>query len=395
VATVSKRDYYEVLGVPREAGAEEVKAAYRRLALKHHPDKNRASPDAQAEAEERFKEAAEAYEVLSDPDRRARYDRHGHEGLNGHAGFRDVSDIFSAFGDILGGDFFSAFFGGAATERGGPVAGARLDVEMLVTFEEVAEGAQRTVSVRRQDRCGTCEGSGSRSGRPPAPCERCRGSGVETASQGFFAIRRPCGRCGGEGTVLTDPCGACRGHGVVATKRDVAVAVPAGVEDGMVLRVRGEGHAGPRGGPPGDLHCHLKVREHDVFARSAKDPADLVVDVPVPLSTAVLGGEVDVPVLGGVERITIEPGTAPGATIRVRGGGLPRLGGGRGQLFVRVHYDVPKSPGRRWRKALEELQALEAADPGSATRKFRERLEAHAKAVQRRKDAKADPGKGS
>jgi molecular chaperone DnaJ len=375
VTTVSKRDYYEVLGVGRDAGGEEVKAAYRRLALRYHPDKNQGN----AEAVERFREAAEAYEVLSDAQKRSRYDRYGHEGLNGAAGFGSVADIFSALGDVLGADLFGAFFGNrpGAAHRG-PVPGASLEVEIVLTFEEMARGGARVVRVQRREHCEACQGTGSRAGRPPAACDRCHGAGYEASNQGFVSIHRPCGRCGGEGVVVRDPCPPCGGAGLAAVTREVTVPIPAGVEDGVVLRVRGQGEAGGRGGPPGDLHCVVRVREHEVFVRSPRDPATLVVEVPVPLSVAVLGGTVEVPVLEGVEAVKIAAGTEPGAVIKVKGRGLPRMQGrGRGDLWARVAYDVPRSPGRRYRKAVEALAAHEEQEAGPLRRRYAEILAAH------------------
>ncbi|MHC5011581.1 MAG: molecular chaperone DnaJ [Planctomycetota bacterium] len=381
---VSKRDYYEVLGVSRDAGPDEVKSAYRRLALRYHPDKNRGD----AQAEDRFKEAAEAYEVLADPEKRDRYDRFGHEGVNGQAGFRDVSDIFSAFGDIFGGDLFGSLFGGAATRhRTGPRRGATLEVAVPISFEEMATGTEKALNVRRHETCDGCNGTGSSDGRPPVSCTRCRGTGYETANQGFFSIRRPCSRCRGEGEVIAAPCGDCRGTGLAVARREVPVRIPAGMEDGVVLRVRGEGEAGARGGPRGDLHCVVQVQEHDFFVRSPREPADVFVEVPVPISTALLGGEIEVPTLEGVEKLDLDAGTEPGATVRVRGGGLPRLQrSGRGDLYVRVAYDVPRSPGRRLRKALDGVAQVEQKELGPARKKFVQRLEAHRRHVEDKRD---------
>lgn len=374
MTTVSQRDYYEILSVDQRAGGAEVKSAYLRLALKYHPDKN--PGDHQAEV--RFKEAAEAYEVLSDPQKRARYDRYGHAGVDGQAGFHDITDIFSAFGDILGGDVFGSLFGGRPTRHQGPRRGASLESRLEVTFEEMARGVTRTVVVHRREACESCKGGGSKDGRPPVRCRRCGGGGYETLSQGFFSVRRPCAACGGEGMIIEDPCPACDGMGLQARKREVSVTIPAGIEDGLVVPVRGEGEAGPRGGPAGDLHCVVRVQEHDLFVRSPRDPADLFVEVPVPVSTALLGGRIEVPTLDGIESLPLDAGTEPGATLRVRGAGLPRLQrSGRGNLYVRVAYDVVRSPGRKLRRALQGLVEVEAKEVGPARRKFAERLESH------------------
>jgi molecular chaperone DnaJ len=377
---VSKRCYYDVLGLSRTSTETEIKAAYRRLAIRYHPDKNPGDPG----AEERFKEAAEANEVLSDPQKRDRYDRFGHAGVNGEPHFTNVHDIFSAFGEIFGGDLFGSFFGGARPSRAGPRRGPSLEVALELEFEEMARGVTRMVHLRRHETCPSCHGSGSADGRAPVACERCGGRGVETIVQGFFSMRRPCGACGGEGTRVVDPCSGCSGSGLVQERHEIAVTVPAGIEDGMTLRVHGEGEAGPRGGGRGDLHCVVRVREHPLFVRSPRDPADLFVEVPVPLSTALLGGAVRVPTLDGAEEVKVPGGTEPGSTISVRGHGLPVLQGRRrGDLFVRVVYDVPKRPGRRFKRALEGLREAEEKEIGPARRAYEDRLGQHATRLER------------
>lgn len=371
-----KRDYYEILGVGRSADAREIKSAYRRLALKYHPDKN----PGDERAEELFKEASEAYEVLSDQAKRDRYDRYGHEGLDGQVGFQNVSDIFGAFSDLFG-----AFFGGAVG-RHGPRRGASLRAEVDVSFEEMAAGARKILGLRRRVACDDCGGSGSEDGRPPVTCGACGGHGAITTSQGFFSMRRVCPRCQGEGQTLDRPCRSCGGSGLVMGRREIELHIPAGVLDGLVLRVPGEGEPAPHGGPPGDLNVRVRVREHPIFVRSPEDPADVFLEVAVPISTALLGGEVAVPSLEGSVTLDVAAGTAPGDTLRVRGGGLPRLQGrGRGHLYVRVAYDVPKRPTRKLRKALEALREAEANEPGPARRAFEEALKAHLKAIGKRK----------
>jgi molecular chaperone DnaJ len=378
-----KRDYYEVLGVAKDASPEDVKAAYRRLALKYHPDKN----PGDKQAEEKFKEAAEAYEVLSDADKRAAYDRHGPEGVRGGVGFHSVEDVFGAFRDIFGGaggDLFETFFGGGGRRAtAGPAAGASLRCAISITFEEMAEGAEKTVTIKRRETCATCRGTGARDGRAPVPCRTCGGRGFVASTQGFFSVRRECPQCGGAGSTIESPCPDCRGEGLVAARRDVRIRIPAGLEDGSILRVRGEGEPGPRGGPRGDLHCEIHVGEHPLFRREG---ADLHVEAPVPLSTTALGGEVDVPTLAGSSTIRVPGGTAPGQLIRIRGEGLPRPErSGRGDLYVRVALDVPAHPGRKLREALEALQGAERDEIGPARREYGDRLKEHRKSVERRK----------
>ncbi|MFV1958871.1 MAG: molecular chaperone DnaJ [Planctomycetota bacterium] len=394
MTTVTKRDYYEILGVPRDAGDAEIKSAYRRLAVKLHPDKNPGDPT----AEERFKEAAEAYEVLGNGELRARYDRFGHEGVDGQAGFHDIHDIFSAFGELFGSDIFGSMFGGRAqVRRAGPVRGESIEVQVHVSFEEMARGTTRTIRLKRDERCPTCRGSGSRDARPQVRCGRCQGTGYEVSTQGYFAVRRPCPQCRGEGLVVEDPCPDCRSTGRVPAKREVTVHIPGGIEDGMVISVRGEGAAGPRGGPPGDLHCVVRVREHPFFERSPRDPADLFVHVPVPVSTALLGGKIDVPTLDGEETLSLGAGTEPGATLRIRGAGLPRIDrrSGRGNLYVQIAYDVSKRPGRKLRRVLEALADAEAREIGPARRKFEDLQKAHRRRLEENEERSSGTGRTS
>jgi molecular chaperone DnaJ len=338
------------------------------LALEFHPDKN----PGDAAAEESFKEASEAYEVLSNADKRARYDRYGHEGLDGQVGFNDVSDIFGAFSDLFG-----AFFGGAAA-RPGMRRGASLRAEILVPFDEAAAGGRKTLSLRRRVTCETCDGTGSAERKPPMTCGGCGGQGFIVSSEGFFSMRRGCPRCGGEGSVLQDPCRTCRGDGLVTGRREIELTLPPGVFDGITMRVPGEGEPAPRGGIPGDLNVRVRVQEHALFVRSPEDPADLYIQVPVPITTALLGGDVEIPALDGSMRIDVEPGTEPGQTIRVRGGGLPRFqGSGRGHLYVQVIYDVPRRPSRKLKKALETIREIEGEEPGPTRRRFGDALKAH------------------
>jgi molecular chaperone DnaJ len=366
-----KRDYYEVLGVSREAGAEEVKAAYRKLALKFHPDKNPGDKS----AEEKFKEAAEAYEVLSDADKRAAYDRHGHAGVGANVGFQDAGDILGAFSDIFGSDLFGSLFGGGQARRG-PPRGRSLRVEIQITFAEMAQGVTKTISLKRNETCKTCRGTGSKDGKPAVTCATCRGQGRVAVNQGFFSISRACPRCGGEGQVVEHPCPTCGGAGLTPGRREISLKIPAGVPDGVILRVAGEGEPGPRGGPNGDLNCLIRVEEHPLFRRSEEDPADVTIDVPVALSTAVLGGKLEVPSLSGsTASVTLDAGAEPGQVLRLRGGGLPRFqGGGTGSLFARIVYDVPKAPSKALRKAFETLRESEQAEIGPQRRRFEDEV---------------------
>ena len=372
----SKRDYYEVLGVARTASASDIKKAYRKLALKNHPDKN----PGDSEAENRFKEAAEAYEVLSNEETRARYDRYGHEGV-GNVGFSSTQDIFGAFSDI-----FDVFFGGG---RRGATArrGADLRVDVKLPFDEVVTGAEKTITVKRPVLCDDCRGSGSADGKPPVTCGVCGGHGAVVRGSGFFSVRSVCPSCQGEGATIQSPCRGCRGQGLVRGQREVKVRVPSGVFDGVTLSLRGEGEPVPRGGMAGDLLVRLRMEPHDLFQRIGEDPADLVVDVPVPISTALLGGEVEVPTVDGSHPVDIDAGTRPDTLVRVRGGGLPRFqSGGRGDVYARVVYDVPRRPGRKLKRALEELRTAESTETGPARRKFSDLLKAHHKATERRRD---------
>ena len=350
---MSDRDYYEVLGVTRQASAEDLKKAYRRLALQYHPDKN---PGDRA-AEERFKEAAEAYAILSDPDKRARYDRYGRQGLGAQPGFQGFDqEIFADFGDILGNIFgFGSVFGGG---RRGPQGGADLRYDLELTFEQAATGFEAPITIARMDRCGTCRGTGAKGKDGVKTCETCRGRGQVAFQQGFFTIARTCGTCGGSGRRIVTPCPTCSGRGRVQAQKTLTVRVPAGVEDGMRLRIAGEGEAGPEGGPSGDLYVVLEVKEHDVFRREG---SNLHVELSLSPAQAALGTAVKVPLLGGgEEELEIDPGTQPGTVIKLRGKGLPSLERrGKGDLLVTVHLRVPRRLDAERRALYEKLAALE------------------------------------
>jgi molecular chaperone DnaJ len=358
---VPKRDYYEVLGVSRDASPEEIKKAYRQLALQYHPDRNPGDRG----AEERFKEANEAYSVLSDGDKRQQYDRFGHAGPAGQ-GFGD----FTGFGveDIIN-DFFGGIFGGGG---GRPGRGADLRYNLAVTFENAVFGAEKEIVVPRIGTCGDCSGTGARKGTRPERCGACNGRGHDTLQQGFFSVRRTCGRCGGAGQVVKDPCGACSGTGRVRESRSLKVKVPPGVENGTRLKLRGEGETAPAGGPPGDLYVVLTVQEHPFFARNG---ADLSCEVPITFPQAALGAVIEVPTLSGRKTLTIPAGTSSGHEFVMRGEGVAALNTGRrGNLLIRVLIEVPKKLTKRQRELLAEYQVISEESPGPLSRSFFEKV---------------------
>ena len=350
---MSKRDYYEVLGVKRDASDQEIKSAYRRLALKFHPDRN---PGDKA-AEDNFKEAAEAYSILADGDKRARYDRFGHAAVagasSGAAGFDPT--IFAEFDDIFGslGDLFG--FGGGR-RRGGPQRGADLRYDLEITFEQSATGTETTVQIPRRETCETCRGSGSAPGTQPATCPQCRGTGQLRYQQGFFTVARTCGQCRGAGRVITKACPTCHGEGAIEHLRKLTVKIPAGIATGQRLRLTGEGEAGALGGPPGDLYVVIVVQEHPFFQR---DGNDLLCQIPVNFTTLALGGEIKVPLVNGEhETLKVPEGTTTGSPFRLRGKGIPDVSGrGRGDLHVTVQAITPRKLTKEQRKLLEQLAA--------------------------------------
>lgn len=325
----TKRDFYEVLGVTREASTQEIKSAYRKLAVKYHPDRN---PD-DTSAEEKFKEAAEAYAVLSDSEKRARYDRFGHQGEVGGFGGFDPS-IFGDFSDILG-----SVFGFGSRRRTGGIPGSDLRYDLRLSFEEAAYGHEAEIHVPRLEGCEKCNATGSRSGRL-ATCTTCGGQGRVRFSQGFFSVAQTCPQCHGAGQMVTDPCSACRGEGRVEQERDLTVSIPAGVDNGLRLRLRGEGEHGLRGGPPGDLEVWIHVEPHERFER---DGADVHERVPLTFSQLALGTSIEIATLHGTETLKIPAGTQTGHELRLRNQGISRLRGeGRGDHVVHVALDVPR-----------------------------------------------------
>jgi molecular chaperone DnaJ len=349
---VSKRDYYEILGVERTSTEVEIKSAYRKLALKHHPDRN---PGDKA-AEEKFKEAAEAYSVLADTDKRHMYDRFGHAGLGGAATGGFDPTVFTGFEDILGGlgDIFGRgdMFGGGR-RRGGPQRGADLRYDLEISFEESARGAETSIQIPRQEACETCGGSGAAAGSKPTTCPQCQGRGQLRYQQGFFTVARTCGQCRGTGSIISNPCPTCRGAGRVQKDRKLTVRIPPGIATGQRLRLTGEGEGGPGGGPHGDLYVVIHVQDHAFFQR---DGNDLYCEIPLNFPTLALGGEITIPTLDGDEPFTVPEATQTGTTFRLRGRGMPDVGGrGKGDLLVTVKVLTPKKITREQRKLLEQL----------------------------------------
>jgi len=347
---MAKRDYYEVLGVSRSADSDEIKKAYRRLAMKYHPDRNTSDEGAEA----KFKEAKEAYEVLKDQDKRAAYDRFGHDGLRGHG--QTGAGGFSAegFSDIFG-DVFGDIFGGGR-RSGGPQVfrGADLGYELQLDLEKAVSGDTVTIDVPTQVSCDTCKGSGARKGSEPTKCTTCGGVGQVRMQQGFFSIQQTCPACKGAGTTITDPCSDCHGRGRVRKTRTLSVKVPAGVDDGDRIRLSGEGEAGRNGGPPGDLYVEIRVRPHKLFEREG---ANLSCEIPVSFATATLGGEVELPTLEGHVSLKIPAGTQSGKIFRLRGKGVTTVRDSRrGDLFAQVAVETPVNLTSEQRSLLEKFE---------------------------------------
>ncbi len=367
---MSKRDYYEILGVGKSAGVDEIKKAYRKLALQYHPDRNPGNK----EAEEQFKEAAEAYEVLSDPDKRQRYDQFGHEGMRRGADYHDfgnMGDIFSAFGDVFGGSFFEEMFGGQRSRgRGGPAQGSDLKIRLKLTMEEIAAGTEKRLKIRKWKSCPDCQGTGARGGGATMTCPVCKGTGeirqVTRTILGQMVNIAMCQNCGGEGRVIKEPCLTCKGDGRIQGESTVKVVIPAGVSEGNYLPLRGEGNVGPRSGPPGDLIVVIEEQPHEVFTR---ENDDVILDLLVSFSDAALGGEVDVPTLTGKAKLKIDPGTQSGSVLRMRDKGIPHLNSyGRGDQLVRVNVWVPRTLSAQERALLKQLAVSENMHPKEGDR---------------------------
>ena len=349
-----KRDYYEVLGVDKSAAESELKAAYRKLALKYHPDRN---PDDKA-AEENFKEAAEAYEVLRDPQKRQIYDQYGHQGLEGQGfrGFGGFEDIFSSFGDIFE-DFFGFGSRGRGRTRSRVQRGADLRYDMTLEFMDAAYGVETTIDLEKAEMCPECHGSGAEPGTHPQTCPQCGGAGQVGRSQGFFTIRTTCPQCRGAGQVIADPCGNCNGHGRIVVSKTVSVKIPAGVDAGSRLRLSGEGEAGPSGGPPGDLYVFINVKPHDYFHREGND---VICQLPISFIQATLGDTIQVPTLTSEKELTIPKGTQHGEHFRFRGEGIPSLRSGHpGDQIIQVAIKTPTNISKKQETLLKEFAKLE------------------------------------
>lgn len=361
---MAKQDYYEVLGVGKGATPEELKKAFRKMALKHHPDRNKSDKD----AETRFKAAAEAYEVLNDPDTRARYDRYGHAGIGAgrEPHFNGTEDVFSHFADIFGGSVFEEFFG--RQQRGGARAGTHRRIQVELTFEEAARGVEQTIELTRNELCAECNGSGAKKGSGPATCPYCHGYGEVEQRRGFFVMRQTCPTCRGAGKVVQDPCEACKGAGRQAARVKVPLRIPAGVAEGQRLVVRGEGDPGDAGAPRGDLYCDIRVKPHAFFEREGDD---LLCEVPISFAQAALGAVVEVPTLEGRTELSIPRGTQSGRVFRITGKGFHSLQGrGRGSEMVRVVIDVPRSLTREQEDLMRQFAETEEVNVSPRRKSF-------------------------
>jgi molecular chaperone DnaJ len=376
---MAKRDYYEVLGVGKNASADEIKRAYRRMAMKYHPDKN---PGNKEEAETKFKECAEAYEILSDAEKRQRYDQFGHEGLRG-MGMRDYShmrwqDIGSIFEGISGfDDFFGDIFGARSGRAGraGPTRGYDLETSVELTLNDIGKGVEKTIEFTRQDICPECSGTARARGTTAGRCPSCGGSGQVARGGGFFQMVSTCRQCGGSGEVITNPCKKCKGTGRVPKKRIVNIKIPAGVHEGQGIRVAGEGEPGRVGGPRGDLYCYVRIKPHEFLHR---DGNNVVAVVPISFTEAALGTTIEVPSLNGAKQLKIPPGTQYGSIFRIKGQGLPDVRTGRcGDQLVQVTIETPAKLNTKQQELLREFAKTEDKSVYPQSRGFFEKLKKH------------------
>jgi molecular chaperone DnaJ len=366
---MAKRDYYEVLGVDRDAGERDVAKAYRKLAVKYHPDSNPGDD----EASQKFKEAAEAYEVISDADKRARYDRHGHAGVDGSSHFGSAEDIFAAFGEMFGGGGGGGMFGDLFGRGGGRTRrGSDVRADVTLTLEESARGVNKTLNFDRAHSCETCEGSGSAPGSQPEHCQQCGGRGQVLQSAGILRVQTTCPVCRGAGKIIVDPCNDCRGQGQVNKRVELDVAIPAGVDDGMRVRLSGEGEASSNGGPSGDCYVFINVRKHNLFHR---DGNNLIIQMPISYTQAALGAEIEVPTLDGPDKLTISRGTQSGEVFKLAGRGMPNPQGGRtGDILVQTFIETPKKISAEQEEILRKLAELEQTEVLPERKNFLKRL---------------------
>lgn len=374
IVPVDEKDYYQILGISRDASPEEIRKAYRQLAKQFHPDTH---PD-DKRAGARFREASEAYEVLQNPEKRAAYDRFGMAGVKGGfsttgagGGFGD----FDLFGDSFFGDIFESVFGGGARTRARgrrPQRGQDIGYRMGMSLLEAARGVERTIEVPRSETCPRCEGTGAKAGTEPTVCPKCDGKGQVLLTQGFLSVSRPCDQCRGRGRIIASPCPECKGQGRVQTMRSIKVSVPPGAETGLRLRLNGEGELGLYGGPPGDLYVEIEVEEHPIFAR---DGDDLLCELPISFAQAALGANVEVPTLESKVRLKVPPGTQSGKIFRLRGKGIVSLRGyGRGDLLIRVAVEVPTKLSKRQKELIQEFGELSGEHPGPLSKNFFEKV---------------------
>lgn len=368
-STNNKADYYELLGVNRTVSEDELKKAYRKAAMRYHPDRN---PDDKG-AEEKFKELSEAYQVLSDPEKRAQYDRFGHAAFEQKGGFSGGFEFSGNFEDIfsdLFGDIFGGGRGGGGRQR--VRRGEDLSYNIEISFEEAAFGAEKTISIPRSVTCDTCQGKRTKAGTAPKTCTTCRGSGQVRFQQGFFTVARTCHQCGGQGSVISDPCDTCRGTGVGRKTATLQIKIPAGVDSGARLKLRGEGETPPAGGMPGDLYILIQVKEHPLFKRQDHT---VICDIPISFPQAALGTEIEVPTLEGKIKLKVPAGTQSGNVFRLRGKGIVSLNtGGRGDQLVRVIVEIPRQLNTRQREILEEFARLDGEDVNPMSKGFFEKV---------------------